>query len=300
MKLGSTNGAGLYVALATPFQPDGSIDIDSFRRLVNHVVTGGADALIPLGTSGESATVNDRERDEIISACLEEAGGRPVFVGTGHNATSQAAAWTQRAHQLGANGALVVTPYYNKPTSNGILAHYQAVTDAAPGLPLIVYNVPGPTGCNIDLETLLKLFELPDVVAVKESSGDLRQIAEIARCIPDGRSLLAGDDPLALPSIAVGACGLVSVLGNVFPAPMHELVHAALRGDAERAREMHTALLPAMKAIMMESNPIPLKSALQMLGLCGDQLRLPLTPASPNTIRSLEQAMAQVPEPTTR
>lgn len=294
----NTACSGLYVALATPFQGDGSIDVDGFRRLVRHVAAGGADALVPLGTSGESATIDDRERDVIISACLEEAQDKPVFVGTGHNATARAAAWTRRAQELGAAGALVVTPYYNKPTRRGIVEHYRAVADSAPSLPLIAYNVPGRTGSNLDLQTLLELFELPQVVAVKESGGDLRQIAEIARSLPTDKRLLSGDDPLALPSIAVGATGLVSVLGNVLPGHMRELVHAALDSDLEQARELHQLLLPAMDAILMESNPIPLKAALRILGLCDDHLRLPLTPASPNTVAALERSLAGIPQPT--
>ena len=290
--------SGLYVALATPFQGDGSLDVDGFRRLVRHVVAGGADALIPLGTSGESATIDERERDVVIAACLEEAGGKPVFVGTGHNATDKAAAWTRRAQDLGAAGALVVTPYYNKPTPRGIVEHFQAVADSAPSLPVIVYNVPGRTGSNLDLSTLFELFEMPQVVAVKESSGDLRQIAEIARSLPAGKRLLSGDDPLALPSIAVGATGLVTVLGNVLPAQMRELVHTAMDSDMEQARELHQMLLPVMDAILMESNPIPLKAALRILGLCDDHLRLPLTPASPDTVAALEESLAGIPQPT--
>lgn len=294
----STACSGLYVALATPFQGDGSIDVDGVRRLVRHVVAGGADALVPLGTSGESATIDDQERDVVITACLEEAQGRPVFVGTGHNATGRAAAWTRRAQELGASGALVVTPYYNKPTRRGLVEHYRAVAEAAPSLPLIVYNVPGRTGSNLDLSTLLELFELPQVVAIKESSGDLRQISEIARSLPAGKRLLSGDDPLALPSIAVGATGLVSVLGNVLPAQMRELVDAAIDSDLERARKLHQLLLPVMGAILMESNPIPLKAALRILGLCDDHLRLPLTPASPDTVVALEESLARIPQPT--
>ena len=294
----STACSGLYVALATPFQGDGSIDVDGVRRLVRHVVAGGADALVPLGTSGESATIDDQERDVVITACLEEAQGRPVFVGTGHNATGRAAAWPRRAQELGASGALVVTPYYNKPTRRGLVEHYRAVAEAAPSLPLIVYNVPGRTGSNLDLSTLLELFELPQVVAIKESSGDLRQISEIARSLPAGKRLLSGDDPLALPSIAVGATGLVSVLGNVLPAQMRELVDAAIDSDLERARKLHLLLLPVMGAILMESNPIPLKAALRILGLCDDHLRLPLTPASPDTVVALEESLARIPQPT--
>jgi 4-hydroxy-tetrahydrodipicolinate synthase len=167
---------GLAVALATPFGQDGRVDLQGFRRLVRHVVEGGADVLVPLGSTGEAATLEEDERDGLIEACLEESRGRPVLVGTGHNATARTAAWTARAQRLGAAAALVVTPYYNKPGLEGLCAHFQAVADAAPGLPLVVYNVPGRTGLNLSPEALARLWELPSVVAVKESSGNLARV----------------------------------------------------------------------------------------------------------------------------
>jgi 4-hydroxy-tetrahydrodipicolinate synthase len=275
--------AGLGVALATPLDRDDRIDLAAFRRLVRHVVEGGADVLIPLGTTGEAVTLSDAERDQVLTACLEEARGRPVVAGTGSNSTAQACAFTTRAQQLGAQGALVVTPYYNKPMPQGLLAHYAAVAAAAPGLPLVVYNVPGRTAVNLLPATLLKLWELPQVVAVKESSGNLLQIGEVARSLPRGKLLLAGDDALALASIAVGAQGLVSVLGNLLPRAMKQLVDAAREHRMQEARELHARLLPAMDAVMAESNPIPLKAGLQMLGIGTDRVRLPLSPAEPRT-----------------
>lgn len=292
--------SGLFVALATPFRSDGQVDLDAFRRLVRHVVAGSADGLIPLGTSGESPTIDDRERDAIITACLEEASGKLVCVGTGHNATAKTAAQTKRAQQLGAHGALVVTPYYNRPTPQGLVAHFRAVADAAKGLPIVAYNVPVRTGVNLTPAVLSDVFAIPQVVAIKESSGDLRQIGEIGRQLPDGKVLLAGDDPLALASIAVGATGLVSVLGNVLPQAMHDLVAAARSGDLARAQELHAALSPLMNALSLESNPIPLKAALHLRGLCGDHVRLPLTPASPATRKALEHAFELVPQYTTQ
>ena len=234
--------SGLAVALATPFTPAGEVDLPAFRKLVRHVVGGGVKILVPLGSTGEAATILDAERDAIISACLEEAGGRPVVVGTGHNATRQAAAMTKRAQALGAQGALVVTPYYNKPTPEGLVAHFAAVAEAAPGLPLIAYNVPGRTGLNMVPATLARLWENPQVVAVKESSGNLAQIAEIVRQLPKGKVLLSGDDNLAVASIAVGASGLISVLGNALPRETAALVAAALRGDRAEALRLHQQL----------------------------------------------------------
>lgn len=283
--------SGLAVALATPFTPSGEVDLPAFRKLVRHVVAGGVDTLVPLGSTGEAATILDAERDAIITACLEEAGGRPVVVGTGHNATAQAAALTKRAQALGAQGALVVTPYYNKPTPGGLVAHFAAVAEAAPGLPIIAYNVPGRTGLNLTPAALARLWENPQVVAVKESSGNLAQIAEIARQLPEGKLLLSGDDNLALASIAVGAAGLVSVLANALPRETSALVAAARQGHAGVALQLHQQLLPLMDALFLESNPIPLKAALKLLGLCGDALRLPLVPAEPATRTRLAEAL---------
>jgi 4-hydroxy-tetrahydrodipicolinate synthase len=282
---------GLAVALATPFHADHSVDLQAYRRLVRHCVAGGVDVLVALGSTGEAATLEEGERDALIAAALEESKGRPVVVGTGSNATRQAAAWTQRAQALGAAGALVVTPYYNKPTADGLVAHYAAVAEAAPGLPLIVYNVPGRTGLNVAPATLQRLWENPSVVAVKESSGNLAQIGEIARTLPAGKTLLAGDDALALPSIALGASGLVSVLGNALPAETKQLVVAALEGRRSEAIALHQRLLPLMDALFLESNPIPLKALLQTLDLGGDAVRLPLVPASPATRAKLAETL---------
>jgi 4-hydroxy-tetrahydrodipicolinate synthase len=284
--------SGLFVALATPFTSNDTVDLPAFRRLVRHVAGGGADGLVVLGSTGEAATLLEEERDALVAACLEEAGGVPVIVGTGSNATRQAAAWTRKAQAQGAQGALVVTPYYNKPTPGGLLAHYQAVAEAAPDLPLIVYNVPGRTGLNVLPTTLARLWEIPQVAAVKESSGNLAQIAEIARTLPEGKALLSGDDNLALPSIAVGASGLVSVLGNALPRETAALVRLALEGRRAEAMALHHRLLPFMDALFLESNPIPLKAALELLGICGADVRLPLVPASPATRARLAELVA--------
>ena len=212
-------------------------------------------------------------------------------MGTGHNATAKAAALTKRAQELGAHGALVVTPYYNKPMPKGLVLHFEAVAAAAPGLPLIAYNVPGRTGSNLLPKTLMQLFEIPQVVAVKESSGNLVQIGEIGRTLPAGKSLLAGDDHLALASIAVGACGLVSVLGNLLPAQTKALVTAARAGDLARAQRVHRALLPLMDALFVESNPIPLKAGLKLVGLADDHVRLPLSTAEADTVRRVKEGL---------
>lgn len=284
---------GLAVALATPLTPDDVVDLPAFRRLARHCVQGGVDTLVVLGSTGEAATLLEAERDALIAATLEEASGRTVLVGTGSNATRQAAAWTARAQALGAQGALVVTPYYNKPTPDGLVAHYTAISQAAPDFPLVAYNVPGRTGLNLTPAVLARLWENPAVAAVKESSGNLAQIGEIARTLPAGKTLLAGDDGLALASLAVGATGLVSVLGNALPRATKRLVELGRAGRPEAAA-LNAQLLPLMDALFLESNPIPLKALLQELGLCGDAVRLPLVPASAATRQSLRAALAAV------
>lgn len=283
--------SGLAVALATPFKASGEVDLPAFRRLVRHVVAGGVDMLVPLGSTGEAATLEEPERDAVIAACLEEAQGRPVIAGTGSNATRQAAAWTRRAQALGAQGALVVTPYYNKPTLPGLVAHYAAVAEAAPGLPLVIYNVPGRTGLNLTPSMLAKLWENPALVAVKESSGNLAQIGEIARTLPPGKTLLSGDDGLGLPSIALGAAGLVSVLANLLPKETKAMVDTARKGELAQARALHQRLLPLMDALFVESNPGPLKAGLKHLGLAEESLRLPLVSVEPGTRGKLVAAL---------
>ena len=283
--------SGLAVALATPFTPAGEVDYPAFRKLVRHVVAGGVNILVPLGTTGEASTLLDAERDAIIVACLEESHGRPVLVGTGHNATRQAAAMTRRAQELGAKGALVVTPYYNKPNPDGLVAHYAAIAEAAPGFPLVAYNVPGRTGLNVTPALLIRLWENPQVVAVKESSGSLAQIAEVARTLPMGKTLLSGDDNLALAALAVGASGLVSVLGNVLPQETSAMIAAARRGNTLDALRLHQQLLPLMDALFVESNPVPLKAALQLLGIGTDVVRLPLAAASAATRTLVAEAL---------
>jgi 4-hydroxy-tetrahydrodipicolinate synthase len=283
---------GLHVALATPFTDAGALDLPGFRRLVRHVVAGGVEALVPLGSTGEAATLTDDERDALLAACLEEAGRCPVIAGASSNDTQEAAAYARRAAQLGVQGLLVVTPYYNKPGTAGLLAHFRAVAEAAPGLPIVVYNVPGRTGLNLTPEALAQLWTLPAVAAVKESSGNLGQVVEIAAALPATKRLLAGDDNLALPSIAAGASGLVSVMANVAPQPTRAFLDAAREGRLGDAQAWQRKLLPLMQALFVESNPIPVKAALAQLGLCGDALRLPLTTATSATRERLAAALA--------
>jgi len=279
---------GLGVALATPFLPAygqdgkpsaedaGGLDLPAWRRLVRHVLDGGADFLVVLGSTGEGATVLESERGDLMRAAREECRGKPLVLGTGHNSTARAAALAKDAALLGADAILVVIPYYNKPQIAGLEAHYRAVAAAAPDLPIIVYNVPGRTGLNLAPKDLPRLWAIPQVVAVKESSGNLAQIAEIVRTLPPGKHVLSGDDGLSLAEMAVGASGLISVAGNLLPKEFKALVDAALAGRREEAVALNSKLVPLMDAMFLESNPAPLKAALAAAGICGESLRLPL------------------------
>lgn len=305
---------GLGVALATPFTtaeerdakragdptaahrdllpPVPAVDHEAFAALVRHVVDGGVDFVVVLGSTGEAATVTDDERRALVRQAVTLAGPVPVLVGVGHNSTEQAVRMARWAVEDGADGLLVVTPYYSRPQPAGIEAHFRAVAAAVPGTPIVAYNVPGRTGTNMDPATVRRLWSIPQVVGLKESSGDLRQIARICQEAPEGRVVLAGDDDLALASVAVGAAGLVSVCGNVAPAETGSLVRAALRGELLLARSWAARLAPLVRALSVETNPVPVKVALACLGLGEGTVRTPLAPAEPTTWAAVQQAVA--------
>lgn len=294
---------GLGVALATPFTPgtmtpEGgakpALDLPAYRRLVRHVLDGGVDFLVVLGSTGEAATVSDVERERLVTLTRALAPRTPVVVGVGHNSTERTCELARAAVDAGADGLLVVTPFYNKPQPAGIEAHFREVCATTPGTPVIAYNVPGRTGVNLDPATLQRLWTIPEVVAIKESSGDLAQIARICAQVPAGRHVLAGDDDLALGSIAVGAVGLVSVCANVAPQRTARLVHAAMEGDLTTARALARELLPLMDALFAESNPVPLKAALASLGLGSAMVRAPLAPASPQTWSAVQHELGRL------
>lgn len=295
---------GLGVALATPFLPatarkkrgsfgSGPVDIAAYRRLVRYTAQNGADFLVVLGSTGEGPTVLPEERDELIRVTVEESQGLPVVVGTGHNSTRTACELSARAAELGADAVLVVVPYYNKPQPAGIAAHYREVARAA-GIPIVAYNVPGRTGINLKPADLDLLWQIPEVIAVKESSGNMAQMGEMARRLPEGKKILSGDDSLALAAAAQGASGLVSVIANVLPAETKALVDAARRGDLETAQRFQKALLPLMDALFAESNPVPVKAALRLIGLCSDAVRLPLVPAGADTRARLSACLKAI------
>lgn len=302
---------GLGVALATPFTTGTdavggarkpAVDHAAFGRLVEHVLADGlgVDWLVVLGSTGEAATVSDTERHALVRQAVElsrgdgPVRGTPVVVGVGHNDTERTCELAAQAAAAGADAVLVVTPFYNKPQVSGLVAHYRAVAEAAAGVPVIAYNVPGRTGCNITPDAMRQLWEIDQVVAVKESSGDLRQLAQLCQEAPRGRAVLAGDDDLALAGIAVGAQGLVSVCANVAPVETRRLVHAALASDLGLAREINAVLAPLMDAMFAETNPVPVKAALACLGLATAHVRLPLSPAEPDTWTRVQGALAGV------
>ena len=283
--------SGLFVALPTPFTGDQVVDFSAFRRLARRALAGGASGLVALGPTGEASSLEEVERDVILQTALEEADGRPVLAGTGSCSTRQTIAWTRRAQQLGARAALVVTPFYNLPTQGGLVAHYQAIAQAVPGFPLLIHNVPARTGVNLESVTLRSLWRIPEVAGVLESSGNLEQIERMIQALPRGKVLLAGDDELAATSIALGARGLVGSLGSAFPEWAADLVGAALAGRSEEAARLQDQLRPLIQALLFETDPIPLKALLKRLGLCGDQVRLPLLAASPGTRAVLSDAL---------
>jgi 4-hydroxy-tetrahydrodipicolinate synthase len=278
-------------AIITPFDPSGTVDLLALESLVRWQIDSGIDGIVPCGTTGEGATLDDAEHAAVIGTVVSAAGGRlPVVAGCGSNDTRRTVAAARRAEKAGANALLVVSPYYNKPNRSGMVEHYRAVSQAT-ALPVVVYNVPGRTGQNLGAGLILELASLEGVVAVKEASGDLDQIATLLRDRPAGFSVLSGDDMLALPTISLGADGVISVASNEAPSEMSAMIAAALDGDMQRARELHYRLLELMRANFAETNPVPVKTAMSMLGRCGGSLRPPLGPPADRTREILERAL---------
>ncbi|MFM9105111.1 MAG: 4-hydroxy-tetrahydrodipicolinate synthase [Chloroflexota bacterium] len=282
--------SGAMTALITPFR-DGAVDLPALRRLVEFQIEHGISALIPCGTTGETPALTEREADLVIATVAETAAGRvPVIAGSGSNGTAVAIERTRRARELGADAALVVTPYYNKPTQDGLAAHFTAIADAV-DLPIVLYNVPGRTGVNMAPETILRLALHPRIIAVKEASGSIDQSSQITADAPATFAVLSGDDSLTLPIMSVGGTGVVSVVSNILPGPVAALVAAAAAGDFAAARRIHLDLFDLCRAMFCETNPVPVKAAAAMLGLCRDEVRLPLAPLSEASRRRVELAL---------
>ncbi len=285
---------GCGTALVTPFRRGGEIDEAAVARLARRQIDAGTHFLVPCGTTGESPTLSDDERVRVVELVVAEAKGRvPVLAGAGGYDTREVIHAATRMQRAGANGILSVTPYYNKPTREGLYQHYRAIAEAVP-LPIIVYNVPGRTGVNVDPQTLSRIATIPNIVGVKEASGNMTQMCEVCTVVPDEFLVLSGDDALTIPLMAVGGRGIISVASNAIPAEMSQMVEHAESGDFQQARRLHRRLLPFMQINFIESNPGPIKFAMASLGLLEEEYRLPMVPpeaASKSRIAAVLQAL---------
>ncbi len=283
---------GCGTALVTPFKQDGSIDQEALRRLVQFQLREGINFLVPCGTTGETPTLEHGEYLGILRLVLQEADGKvPVVAGVGGNNTRKVCALARDVEQLGVHAILSVAPYYNKPTQEGLYQHFRAIAESTE-LPVILYNVPGRTSSNIEPATVARLAEISNVAAIKEASGNLAQQMEIIRTAPTTFRVLSGDDAVTYPLMALGGAGVISVVSNVIPRTMTELTRLALDGKFEQARALHYQLLPFMKANFIETNPIPIKAALAMMGMIQEVYRLPMCPMKPENKAKLEKAVA--------
>lgn len=282
---------GCYTALVTPFTRGGAFDEAAYRKLVDWQIAEGVSGLVPVGSTGEAATMSLEERVRVVRTCADQVAGRvPVIAGAGGNDTALAIATSHAMADAGATHLLHVSPAYSKPPQRGIIAHFRAIADAAP-LPVMLYNVPGRTASNMEAETTLALAEHPNIIAVKEASGNLAQMSEIIRHRPAHFAVISGDDPLTLGLIAAGGHGIVSVVSNAVPGQMSKLCAAALAGDFATARDWHLKLTPIFSAAFIESNPLPIKAALTMMRRIANELRLPLVPMDPKHEPRLRAAL---------
>ena len=287
---------GCATALVTPFKADGAVDEERLQALVDRQINGGVRVLVPCGTTGESATMTEAEDQRVIAITVEVARDRArVIAGTGSNSTAAAIEYSQRARDLGADAVLQVAPWYNKPTQEGLYAHFRAVAEAIPETPVMLYNVPGRTSSNIAAETVLRLAkDCENIVAIKEASGNLTQIMEILRERPDNFRVLSGDDAVTLPLIALGAEGIVSVASNEIPDLMSRMTELALDGEWTEARARHYRLLPLMEINFIESSPGPVKAAMAMMGLLEENFRLPLVPIQEKSRARIRGVIAEL------
>nr|WP_320048830.1 4-hydroxy-tetrahydrodipicolinate synthase [uncultured Desulfuromonas sp.] len=282
---------GSMVAIITPFNSDGSVNEDKFRELVEFQIANGTDVIVPCGTTGESATLNYEEHDLVIRACIEQVNGRiPVIAGTGSNSTAEAIELSRHAKEMGADGLLLVSPYYNKPSQEGLYQHYKTIAEEV-ALPQILYNVPGRTGMNMLASTTIRLAEIDNIVAIKEASGDVTQASEIISKAGDKIDVLSGDDFLTLPLMACGAKGIISVTANIMPKEVKGMVTAINEGRWDDARAMHLKMLDIHNAMFIESNPVPVKTAVSLLGKCEPTIRQPLCALQPASLEKLKAVM---------
>ena len=284
---------GSIVAIVTPMREDGSLDLEGMRRLVDFHVQEGTDAIVSVGTTGESPTVDVDEHHEIIRVTVEQAAGRiPVIAGAGANSTSEAIAMTRFAKEVGADAVLSVVPYYNKPTQEGLYQHFKSVAEAV-DIPVILYNVPGRTVADLSNETVLRLAQIPNIVGIKDATGGFDRFCELIARAPKGFAVYSGDDQTAVALMLMGGKGNISVVANIAPRMMHEMCVAAIAGDLVKARELHFRMLGLHRQLFCEANPIPVKWACQQLGLIESGIRLPLTPLSNECHDRVSNAMRQ-------
>lgn len=281
---------GSIVAIVTPFKK-GKVDEKAFGELIDFHLRSGTHGIVPCGTTGESATLSHEEHKRVVELAVKMAGGRiPVIAGTGSNSTEEAIAFTRHAKAAGAAGALLITPYYNKPTQEGLYQHYKAVAKAV-DLPLVLYNIPGRTGVNMLPATVARLMEFDNIIGIKEGTGSLQQISDLVQLCGERLVILSGDDFTALPTMAVGGKGVISVTANIAPADMAQMMEAAARGDYGRAKKLHDQLYPLHQVMFVETNPIPVKAALALMGKCADEVRLPLWHMSDENFKKLKAAL---------
>ncbi|MBU0674380.1 MAG: 4-hydroxy-tetrahydrodipicolinate synthase [Proteobacteria bacterium] len=272
-----TTFSGAYVAIITPFTDDGAVNVQELTELIEFQIDGGTHGIVPCGTTGESATMSHEEHHLVVEHTIKTVAKRvPVVAGSGSNSTSESIELTRHAKTAGADGALMITPYYNKPSQEGLYQHFKKVAEAV-DIPIILYNVPSRTSINMLPETVARCAQIPNIVGIKEATADLNQISEVIRLCPDDFMVLSGDDFTSMATVAIGGKGLISVTSNVAPAPMAKMMEAALAGDFTRARELHYQLFPLMKAMFYDTNPVPAKTALAMMGkISAASPRLPL------------------------
>jgi 4-hydroxy-tetrahydrodipicolinate synthase len=281
------------VAIITPFDSEGRFDEESYRQLVEFQIENGTDVIVPCGTTGESATLDYEEHDQVIKACIDQVNKRvPVLAGTGSNATAEAIAISQHAKEMGADGVLLVSPYYNKPSQEGLYQNFKAIAENV-AIPQVLYNVPGRTGMNMTADTTVRLAEIDNIVAIKEASGDITQASEIIARAGDKIDVLSGDDFLTLPLMACGAKGIISVTANIIPQQVKAMVTAIQENRWAEAKKLHLELLDIHQVMFIESNPVPVKTAVALMGKCRTDVRLPLVDMQPGTLETLKTVLRQ-------
>ena len=285
--------SGTATAIITPFKKDGSVDEDALRRLVDFQEKNGVGTIVPCGSTGESATLSPEEHIHVVSIVIDQAKKAKIVAGAGSNSTSEAINFSRSVMDLGADGILSISPYYNKPTQEGIYQHYKAISEAV-DIPIVVYNVPGRTGSNITAETTLRMAELDGIAAVKEASGNMEQIQMILAERPKGFLVLSGDDALTFPMMALGAEGTISVASNCIPKEVSTIVDLCRRNKFIEARDIHLRMMPLFKGLFMESNPIPIKYIMKKLGFTVGALRLPLTEISAENKKRMDAILAEL------